>query len=869
MDGQNTGRSSARARSRRIKLLSPLGKGGFGAVYLADVTSPDGLVQRLAIKLLHESWAKDASITARARDEARLMSQLNHDNILKIYGLTRLNDRDAVLMEYVEGIDCRSLAIAAARSAGGACGLPPRVACAIIERAAGGLAAAWSNRSPQTGQALRVVHRDIKPGNLLLSVNGAVKVMDFGVARAEFEREAMTGSVQFGTHRYMAPERWLKGEADHASDIYSLGITLWELLTGLRFERLPLDPVLYEEKREEQLRYLSRGGLEGEALRALTELLRSMLRYEEGERLEAVAVEDGLGALEGRLPGDGLRRYARRVVPALVAAQLDRLREDPELLDLTGTLMVEDYSQGAAPARAAPAETGPLDPPALTVERALGAAPSASAPTSAPTRPVSVGAAPAVAELQPISVGAGPRTAGAELPQKLSVSVSVPVHRHAHRNRELLWQLRAGRAGAGTDRDRLQLRDGRGGADRDRSGGRRGGRAGRRRGAEGSLDGQRRGVERPGLGRRGPGRRGPLAVVLDHQRARQIQQLRILAQPIELGGDQGRYDPPGVAAQPVPRQPTLEGAQPILHRDGLEALPLLVAQHGPQQLGERPQRLALQATPREVAELLLALLLVEHRIQRQALKAQAGQQLPEGDAQGVDVRGVVGLALEPALGGHVAVGPELHAAGHRLALKLGPGHPEVHDLDRAVHRQQQVAGLDVPVHHPQGLAGLRRAIRPGRGQPPGGPLDDGAGHPRRQPAGAAGAPGGGDRQAAAVDALDVLHQHRVAIVQAGQPVDLQDVVVVELRHQARLVPRTGGDRRVLGPALVQQLDREALNQPVGTRHVGEVDRTKAALAQRAQQLDPATARAGAGAPGVLTIHGADILRGVFAGLRCK
>ena len=443
MEGQTHNR-----QGRRIKLLTPLGKGGFGAVYLADVTTRDGLVQRLAVKLLHESWANDNGIAARARDEARLMSQLNHDNVLKIYGLTRLSDRAAVLMEYVEGIDCRTMVVETARAAGEVRGLPPRVAASIIERAAGALAAAWADVSPQTGQPLRVVHRDIKPSNLLVSINGAVKVMDFGVARADFEREALTGSVQFGTHRYMAPERWLKGEAGHTSDLFSLGVTFWELLTGVRFERLPLDPVVYAEARDAQIARLETLGMSREVTAALSTLIRDMLTHDERERVDAIMVEERLGALEGELGGEGLRRFARRELPSLVQIQLHSLKSDPDLLDMTGTLLVEDtpvsQPSGAEPSGAAPSGAAPMlstataPVPSLVADLPTPTAPTGS-PSSAPTRPI---AAPVTGPVERLSAPierpsepiehplaleiSSPYGVGAEL---ISASVTVPQQR--------------------------------------------------------------------------------------------------------------------------------------------------------------------------------------------------------------------------------------------------------------------------------------------------------------------------------------------------------------------------------------------------------------------------------------------------------
>lgn len=351
---------------RKIRLLKPLGKGGFGAVYLADVYSPEGLVQRMAVKLLHEEFARDNQLAARARDEARLMSQLNHDHVVKVHALTQVGERAAVLMEYVEGVDGAALLDAADRAKEH--GLPPRVCAAIIEHSASALHAAWTTRSPQTGQPLRVVHRDIKPSNLLLSSGGVVKVMDFGVARAEFEREAQTQSVQFGTQRYMAPERWLHGEAGPESDIYSLGITLWELLTGGRFERLPLQEASYAKRRAEHLEQLR--GLQGGA--PLMEIVEGMLAFSPADRLNAQQVEERLGALADNLPGPELRRYARKVVPPLVEARLAALANDPELREISGTLQTRGSPSVTPPApveREAPA--APPGPPEEELPRWL------------------------------------------------------------------------------------------------------------------------------------------------------------------------------------------------------------------------------------------------------------------------------------------------------------------------------------------------------------------------------------------------------------------------------------------------------------------------------------------------------------------
>jgi len=350
---------------RRVRLLKPLGKGGFGSVWLAEVHASSGLVHRMAVKLMHEELMQDEELVARARDEARLMSQLNHDHVVKVHALTRLSGRSAVLMEYVEGIDCTAL-LAAARKEGEP-GLPLPIALGITERAASALHAAWTTVSPQTGRPLRVVHRDIKPSNLLVSVSGAVKVMDFGVARAEFDREAHTESVQYGTQRYMAPERWLHSEAGPASDVFSLGVTLWELLAGTRFERLPLAEDHYNDKRRGQLEDLERHTpADPRTLGRIQELLGGMLAFDPGDRPAASAVEDSCGRILEAAQGPDLRRWARRHVPPLVDARQDRLGGDRDLVALTGTLSQHVTPQETAATPPAGTPTLAPEPPSRT-----------------------------------------------------------------------------------------------------------------------------------------------------------------------------------------------------------------------------------------------------------------------------------------------------------------------------------------------------------------------------------------------------------------------------------------------------------------------------------------------------------------------
>ncbi len=305
---------------RRIKFVEALGKGGFGSVYLADVRSRDNFAQRLAIKVLNEDLDGNVEIAGRQRDEARLLGQLNHDHIVKVFDLLDFNGRPAVLMEYVPGVDAGRLLQQGA--------IPPRAALEIIAATASALHAAHSTISPFTGRPLAVIHRDVKPSNLLLSEHGTLKVLDFGIARADFEREGETRSVQFGTARYMAPEQWNNEPLTAAVDVFALGITIMELFAGRWAERFPLRLDKYNSVRDIQIARLRQPRWGSVWWREFEELLQDMLAYDAHERPSAEYVQDICIRLGEEVGGQSLRRYARSTVPGLIQERRLRMRDE-------------------------------------------------------------------------------------------------------------------------------------------------------------------------------------------------------------------------------------------------------------------------------------------------------------------------------------------------------------------------------------------------------------------------------------------------------------------------------------------------------------------------------------------------------------
>jgi eukaryotic-like serine/threonine-protein kinase len=197
----------------RYRLEGAVGRGGMAAVYLAR----DGeLDRRVAIKLLAEHLAGDETARARFLREARLAARLAHPNVVRVYDAGEDRGRPYIVMEYVEGETLAELLARRGR-------LPPGEAVGLALQACRGLEHAHSRG---------LVHRDIKPGNLLLAAEGTLKITDFGIARAA-EGTALTqpGTV-LGTAAYLAPEQTAGEKVTAAADLYALGAVLYELLAG-------------------------------------------------------------------------------------------------------------------------------------------------------------------------------------------------------------------------------------------------------------------------------------------------------------------------------------------------------------------------------------------------------------------------------------------------------------------------------------------------------------------------------------------------------------------------------------------------------------------------------------------------------------
>lgn len=218
------------ARYGNYVLFDQVGDGGFAEVFLACELGDDG-EPSLVIKRLHEHLNEHKESVDMFVTEARLMAELDHDNIVRIHYLERIDDRWAIVMERV---DCDSLGEIFDLAVRIGQPIPLSAGIYIAARTARALEYAHERTDPSTGGSMGIIHRDIKPDNILLSWTGDVKITDFGCAKAAIQQELTRPGVRKGTLDYMSPEQCLGRPLDSRSDVFSLGIVLYELITFTR-----------------------------------------------------------------------------------------------------------------------------------------------------------------------------------------------------------------------------------------------------------------------------------------------------------------------------------------------------------------------------------------------------------------------------------------------------------------------------------------------------------------------------------------------------------------------------------------------------------------------------------------------------------
>jgi hypothetical protein len=211
----------------RYTIVRRIGSGGMAELYLARARGIGGFDKLLALKLVLPHVADDPEFIEMFLDEARLAATLDHANIAHVVDIGRVGGEHFYAMEYVHGLDLREIT----RGVQGP--LPIDVALTIVLGVAAGLHHAHE-RCGHDGRPLGVVHRDVSPSNVLVTYDGVVKLVDFGIARAAARTKSTQAGVIKGKRGYMSPEQCRGDLVDRRSDVFGLGILLWELTVGQR-----------------------------------------------------------------------------------------------------------------------------------------------------------------------------------------------------------------------------------------------------------------------------------------------------------------------------------------------------------------------------------------------------------------------------------------------------------------------------------------------------------------------------------------------------------------------------------------------------------------------------------------------------------
>src|SRR5262245_57399705 len=221
----------------RYRVVDEIGVGGMASVHLARMDGPGGFQKWVAIKRIHPHLVEDDQFVDMFLDEARIAAGINHANVAQVFDLGKDDNTYWIAMEYLHGEPLREVMRRAEERHQR---IGPELAARICADAAEGLHAAHELRA-KNGQPLGLVHRDVTPHNLFLTYEGYTKVVDFGIAKVADRLSSTRAGTLKGKLAYMSPEQVRGAEVDRTTDIFALGVVLWELTTTQRLFRMDTD----------------------------------------------------------------------------------------------------------------------------------------------------------------------------------------------------------------------------------------------------------------------------------------------------------------------------------------------------------------------------------------------------------------------------------------------------------------------------------------------------------------------------------------------------------------------------------------------------------------------------------------------------
>jgi tRNA A-37 threonylcarbamoyl transferase component Bud32 len=374
----------------RYRIVRHLASGGMAELFIARQEAMGGFEKEIVVKILQGKYAENPRVVQMFLDEARLAAKLNHQSIVHVYDVADDGGMKYIAMEYIRG---ETLTDIVRRGLSVGRYIPLEHAVHVVRQTAAGLGYAHSAHDLE-GKQLRIVHRDVSPTNILVTMEGQTKIVDFGIARVQDELRDEAG-VRPGKASYMSPEQ-VRGEGvDYRSDIFSLGIILYEIALGQRLFRGPADTVMKRILEETippptAIKRDFPPALEQIVMRALEK--RPEDRYQSAEQMRV--------DLEEFLADEGLRTGSRRMalymkdifppqggtpapgVPAAAEGGLPleaRVRDDSEELDFDRRAPLSLRFEAAAPED----EGAPRYPAPIPAEDAPGRVAAAPAPQPA------------------------------------------------------------------------------------------------------------------------------------------------------------------------------------------------------------------------------------------------------------------------------------------------------------------------------------------------------------------------------------------------------------------------------------------------------------------------------------------------------
>ncbi len=316
----------------RYALIKKLATGGMAEVYLARQKGLEGFEKLLVLKRILPHLADDAEFVQMFLNEARIAARFNHPNIVQIYDLGKQDDTYFIAMEFVHGEDMGRV-MRKCWSKGH--WIPQPLALLIIARVCEALHYAHT-KTDENGTPLKVIHRDISPQNILVSFDGAVKLVDFGIARAADSAATTRSGALKGKFAYMAPEQAQNKPIDHRTDIFATGLVLYEFLTGVRPFKRESDIATLQAVMECNIRPPSE--VAGEVPPALDAVTMKALarvtddRYPDGRSFQ-LAIEEFLVREQWAASSVHLSEFVKQLFADRLAQEAELGRPDPDSME--------------------------------------------------------------------------------------------------------------------------------------------------------------------------------------------------------------------------------------------------------------------------------------------------------------------------------------------------------------------------------------------------------------------------------------------------------------------------------------------------------------------------------------------------------